>query len=103
MEIVDFIESKKRNKPFVLPPHDTPRWGAKTKAAIVIAIRHRAISRELACERYRLFPEELAGWEAAFEQHGISGLRATCRRRPTFRAQLNAPMPRRRAGLNRTR
>ncbi len=102
MEIVNFAESKKRGKPFVLPPHDTARWGAKTKAAIVIAIRHRAISRELACERYRLSPEELAGWEAAFEQQGISGLRATCRR-PTFRTQLDAPMLGIRAGLNRTR
>jgi Protein of unknown function (DUF1153) len=103
MEIVDFTEIKKRGQPVVLPPHDTARWVAKTKAAIVIAIRHKAISRELACERYRLSSEELAAWEAAFEQKGLSGLRVTCRRRPTVRMQLDAPMPRIRGGLSRTR
>jgi hypothetical protein len=67
MEIIDFAETKKRGKPFVLPPHDTARWVANRKAAVVIAVRQRAISRKLACERYRLSSEELASWEAAFE------------------------------------
>jgi hypothetical protein len=79
MEIVDF-EQAKRRRTFVLPPHDTVRWVANRKAAIVMAIRDRAISRKHACERYRLSLEELASWEAAFEKHGTAGLRAASRR-----------------------
>jgi hypothetical protein len=84
MEIVEFEQAKCR-RTFVLPPHDTVRWVANRKAAIVMAIRDRAISRKHACERYQLSLEELANWEAAFEQHGTAGLRAASRPRRSVR------------------
>jgi Protein of unknown function (DUF1153) len=67
----------KYRQPFALPQCQTTRWVANRKAAVVIAVRDGAISRGIAFERYRLSPEELASWEAAFEQSGTTGLRAT--------------------------
>jgi hypothetical protein len=49
----------------------------RRKAAVVAAMRAGVISREEACERYALSPEEFAAWEAAFDQHGLFGLRIT--------------------------
>ena len=65
----------------VLPPQDTKRWSSRRKAAVVIAIRAGAITRDEACERYLLSIEELAGWEAAFDKGGIPGLRVSSHRR----------------------
>jgi hypothetical protein len=60
-----------------LPPANTKRWVSRRKAAVVVAMRAGVISREEAYERYALSPEELAVWEAAFDRHGIRGLRIT--------------------------
>lgn len=54
-------------------------WGARKKQAVVMAIRQGVIAREDAYERYRLSPEELASWEAAFDTAGAAGLLATKR------------------------
>lgn len=99
MKIVDRERSEIRNVSFVLPPSDTARWVASRKAAVVIAVRHRAISRKHAGERYRLSPEELASWEAAFEQYGTAGLRASSRFRLLPSDARAAPWSR--AGLRR--
>jgi Protein of unknown function (DUF1153) len=59
------------------PPADTKRWSSRRKAAVILAMRSGVITRTEACERYTLSDEELAGWEAAFDQNGIPGLRTT--------------------------
>jgi uncharacterized protein DUF1153 len=58
-----------------LPPADTKRWSSRRKAAVIVAMRARVITREEARERYMISDEELAGWEAAFDKNGIPGLR----------------------------
>ena len=71
----------------MLPAPDTKRWSPGRKAAIVAAIRSGAISREEACARYLLSVEEVVGWEKAFDQNGVPGLRTT--RQQSYRsAQL---------------
>jgi len=49
----------------------------RTKEAVILAIRDGTVSREQACARYAISPEELAGWDAAYRQHGKPGLSAT--------------------------
>jgi hypothetical protein len=73
----------------ILPSCDTKRWVASRKAAVVIA--HKGvISRRKACDWYQLSSEELASWEVAFKQSGVTGLRASYRL-PEIRA--SAPLP----------
>ena len=60
-----------------MPPADVRRWSSRRKAAVVVATRAGVITRAEACQRYTLSDEELAGWEAAFDKHGIAGLRIT--------------------------
>lgn len=57
-----------------LPPLGCKSWSAHRKAAVVVAVRSGALPRTEAHERYMLSDEELASWEAAFEQDGIAGL-----------------------------
>jgi uncharacterized protein DUF1153 len=59
-----------------LPPPDTRRWSSRRKAAVVVATRTGFISRIEACRRYMLSDEELANWEAAFDNRGIPVLRS---------------------------
>jgi hypothetical protein len=63
------------------PPEALPvtgdRWVASRKAALIEAVRGGAITLEEACRRYQLSPEEFVGWLAAFEKHGVHGLRVT--------------------------
>jgi hypothetical protein len=73
----DLMEKNKGDLVFGLPPANTKRWVSRRKAAVVLATRAGVISREGACERYMLSPEELVAWETAFDQHGIRGLRVT--------------------------
>ncbi len=61
----------------VLPAPDIKRWSPGRKAAVIAAIRTGAISREEACARYLLSVEEVVGWEKAFDQNGVPGLRTT--------------------------
>ncbi len=74
----------------ILPSCDTKRWVASRKAAVVIALRKGVISRRKACDWYQLSSEELASWEVAFKQSGVTGLRASYRL-PEIRA--SAPLP----------
>lgn len=52
------------------------RWGARVKAAVVLALRLQVLSRSEAYERYQLSAEELDAWEAALDRDGIAGLQA---------------------------
>jgi hypothetical protein len=61
-------------QPRTLP---TLRWVTRRKAALIAAVRNREITLEEACRQYQLSPGEFAGWLAAFEKHGVPGLRAT--------------------------
>jgi hypothetical protein len=63
--------------PSVLPSPATERWSPRRKAAVVTGMRTGLISRQEACERYLLSPEELAVWEAKFDENGVPGLRIT--------------------------
>jgi Protein of unknown function (DUF1153) len=60
-----------------LPSPETKRWSSRRKAAVVVAMRSGLLSRREACVRYMLALEELAAWEAALDQNGVPGLRAT--------------------------
>lgn len=59
-----------------LPPAGWRRWSARSKAAVVIAVRNRRLGRAEAYERYMLADEELSQWEDAFDLNGIAGLLA---------------------------
>jgi hypothetical protein len=63
-----------RAQPLRLP---TERWVTSRKAALIAAIRSGEITLEEACRQYQLSPEEFSGWLAAFEKHGVPGLRVT--------------------------
>ncbi len=61
----------------ILPPTGSgSRWGARAKAAVVIAVRSGILSASDAYERCHLSVEELGRWEDAFDSDGIAGLRA---------------------------
>jgi hypothetical protein len=62
---------------FDLPPPSTRRWVPRRKAAVILAIRNKAITVWDACERYGLSAEELAKWERDLGQYGVPGLRST--------------------------
>jgi hypothetical protein len=57
-----------------LPPPGTRAWGSRKKAAVVLGIRGGLITRDEAYAMYMLSPEELASWEAAFDQGGHQAL-----------------------------
>jgi hypothetical protein len=58
-------------------PQPAERWITRRKAALIAAVRSHEITLEEACRQYQLSPGEFAGWLAAFEKHGVLGLRAT--------------------------
>jgi hypothetical protein len=58
-------------------PQPAERWITRRKAALIAAVRSHEITLEEACRQYQLSPGEFAGWLAAFEKHGVPGLRAT--------------------------
>lgn len=60
-----------------LPSPDTRRWVASRKAAVVRALEYGLLTREEALERYCLSEEELAIWQSAVAEHGISALKST--------------------------
>jgi Protein of unknown function (DUF1153) len=61
-----------------LPPAETIRWSFLRKAAVIRGIRAGTISRQHACNLYKLSPEELSEWEKAFDRgHGPYGLLIT--------------------------
>ena len=60
-----------------LPPAETVRWVSRRKAEVVAAVEGGLLTLDEACRRYRLTREEFLTWEAAPQQHGLAGLRAT--------------------------
>jgi hypothetical protein len=63
----------------------------RRKAELIAAVRNGEITLEEACRHYELSPEEFAGWLAAFEKHGVPGLRAT--RFQVYRDNPRSPRP----------
>ena len=57
-----------------MPARGTSRWTPWRKAAVIIGVREGTLTVAEACDHYKLSPEELAGWDAAFDRRGISGL-----------------------------
>jgi hypothetical protein len=64
-----------------LPASNTERWVVRRKAEVVAAVQGGLISREEACSRYSLSMAEFLGWQWSVDLFGMSGLRATGRRR----------------------
>jgi transposase-like protein len=64
-----------------LPPRNTARWVPRRKAEIIAAVNGGLLSLLDACQRYRISPEEFRDWVCAYEQSGLSGLRARRKRR----------------------
>jgi len=60
-----------------LPPNNFKRWTPRRKAAVILAIRNKAITVWNACERYGLSAEEIAEWERDLGRYGVPGLRTT--------------------------
>jgi hypothetical protein len=51
------------------------RWTARQKAAVIRAIRRKAITVWDACERYDLSAAELIEWECNLDRFGVPGLK----------------------------
>ena len=81
-----------------LPDPNTGRWVARRKASVVAAVAGGVITIEEACRRYHISEEEFFGWQRAFENGGIAGLR---QKRQSIRP--SRPGPRHSAGLMMTR
>lgn len=62
-----------------LPPPNTRRWVIRRKAEVVTAVRGGLLTLEEALSRYALTQEEFDSWQAAFDRHGLAGLRTTLR------------------------
>lgn len=60
-----------------LPKPGTQRWVVRRKAEVVAGVRGGLISLQEACQRYNLSEDEFSSWQRLFEDHGMSGLRAT--------------------------
>jgi hypothetical protein len=60
-----------------LPLPSTKRWVARRKAEVVAAVNGGLLTVHEVCERYGLTEEELAEWQRANAQSGLSGLRVT--------------------------
>ena len=70
-----------------LPPPGTLRWGVRRKMAVVNAIQTGTITRDEACSRYLLSPEELDPWEADLIKYGSRGLLLKTLQRPRHARQ----------------
>jgi hypothetical protein len=81
-------QGKRKRENIQLPAPGTMNWGVRRKASVVIGIRNGVITREEACKRYMLSIEELAEWEAGFNEYGMPGLLIkTAKRRRRERAR----------------
>ena len=60
-----------------LPAPTTERWVVRRKAEVVAGVRGGLISLKEACQRYNLSEDEFENWLQLFQDHGLSGLRAT--------------------------
>jgi hypothetical protein len=64
-----------------LPMPDARHWLPRHKAAVVAAVRSRALSLEEASKRYKLTEEEFLSWKEAIDRNGLMGLHASQRER----------------------
>lgn len=69
-----FDRRQTKGIPLELPPPGTMRWGVRSKAAVVIAIRDGMLTLEEACNRYALSTAEYLSWESSFDAFGLEGL-----------------------------
>jgi len=60
-----------------LPSPGVRRWVPRRKARVVAAVEGGLISREEACSRYALSPEEFDDWKAGLTRYGLRGLCVT--------------------------
>jgi hypothetical protein len=60
-----------------LPSPDTKRWVIRRKAIVVAAVRGGLITLDMACDRYRLNPEELLSWQYYIDRYGFRALCTT--------------------------
>ena len=60
-----------------LPAPEIERWVVRRKAEVVAGVRGGLISFKEACRRYNLSVDEFETWIQLFDNHGLSGLRAT--------------------------
>jgi hypothetical protein len=61
-----------------LPKGDVPRWTARIKASVVIALDSGVLSQDEALSRWPdLTIEEIASWRSLMDAHGARALRAT--------------------------
>ena len=81
-------DTRRRKKPeLCLPPPGTMRWGVRSKAAVVAAIRGGVLTLDEACERYALSESEYRTWEQGLDIYGLAGLGLAGRQK--FRSILN--------------
>jgi hypothetical protein len=64
-----------------LPPPGERHWLPRHKAAVVAAVRSKALTLEEASNRYRLTEEEFRSWREAMDRSGLMGLHASVRER----------------------
>ncbi|WP_386681625.1 DUF1153 domain-containing protein [Loktanella sp. R86503] len=64
-----------------LPPARTRRWVASRKAAVVAAVAHGLIDRDLALSTYAMSNDEFDEWENAVRLHGRDALKTTALQR----------------------
>lgn len=81
--------SSRQQEPGGLPPLNTVHWSARRKAQVVLAVRSGRLALDEARRRYRLSPEELAGWERALDRGGVEGLQL----RSVQASRRSAPRP----------
>ena len=62
-----------------LPPETTKRWVARRKAEVVCAVRGGLLTLGEACQRYEIHIDEYLAWDAAYQAHGLDGLKPTRR------------------------
>ncbi len=65
-----------------LPAPGTTRWVVRRKAEVITGVRGGLISLKEACQRYNLSKDEFETWLQLFQNHGLSGLRATGLKKP---------------------
>jgi hypothetical protein len=58
-----------------LPQSQGTRWVARRKAEIVVAVSSGIITMAEACARYAISRDEFLGWERAYMEKGIPGLK----------------------------
>ena len=75
-----------------LPPPDERHWLPRHKAAVVAAVRSKALTFEEARQRYMLTEEEFCSWKEAIDRSGLMGLQASPReRRKAPRKSISEP------------